>query len=273
MFRVIFCLLAAVIGGFAVFYGSESVIGYKWDNDAEEFRYADPPVIQVKNNLKINHSNTTVPLLKTEEIVCFTYEDFKKRTVDLDTETFDYDIRESSSLGNKVVLYAKAENKRYLITYEPSLLIAISGYGSDDLISEIEIEDDTSFLRIIDPFEEYSVFLAETFRKKRLPYALNIKGLNSKDIARANKEVFFPKYMLETNNSAIEFPVSLSYEEVQLKMKGLIYDAVIKSYDTGYQIITFKATIKNLKCLQTTLGEMLPLPVKLVSFPFWSESL
>jgi len=266
--------LAVMIGGFALFYGSQAILDYEWDKSNEEFRYADPPVIQVKNNLKINHIEFNQPEKEKEKVFLYTYEDFKKTTAQLDQTDLVFDIRKSSNLGEEFVLFARAENEDAEYFYEPSLLIIISDYGSDDLISEIEFQNDNHYLRILNPFEDHSALLAENFRRKGLPYAINSKGLNSEtDLQVAMRDTYYPKYNLEITERPIEFPVALGYDEIQLKMKGIIYDAIIESYKTGYQTVVFKATIKNLKCLQTTLNEMLPLPVKLLSYPLWRDNL
>jgi hypothetical protein len=272
MFRILFCLLAVIAGGVALFYGSDSVIGYDWKKNGEDFRYADPPVIQMKSNLKLNQIDIGGIPNEKEYIVCYTYDDFEQITSDSDKINLDFDIQETENFGNSLILSARAENDDYLIIYEPTLLIAIAGYGSDDLISEIEIKDDSNYLRVVNPFEEYSSFISENFRRKNIPYAINSYNLADEKLSAAIKENFFPKYTIAVSRPPRDFPVSLSYEEIQLKMKGIIYDAVINAYHSGYEMVVFKANIKNLKCLQTTLKEMLPLPVKLLPYPYWSET-
>lgn len=266
--------MAVVIGGLATFYGFDSIIGFNWEVSEQKVRYADPPIIQIKKNKKVNQSERFGIKEEKNLIYCYTYEDFLEKVNEIGESTLDVEVQKNLNLGDSFVIKAVAQNSDYCVSYEPSLLIAITDYGNDDLISEIETEGDNNYLRIISPFEEYSSFLSDIFRKKRLPYALNLNNLDTdNEIDKALTETYYPKFLLKVTNKVIEFPVSLSYEEVQLKMKGLIYDAVIRSYKSGHQMIVFKANIKNLKCLQTTLEEMLPLPVKILSYPLWSSEI
>ena len=207
-----------------------------------------------------------------KDIQVFTYEDFQSQVEKYSEEMeIKIDVKKANSIREGIVTSATAFGEGIRISYEPSLLIVLSGYGTEELIMEMEREKDQRFLRVISPNTQYSRSISKTFRQMELPYALNVHALDESERETALQEAYYPRYTVAISRPSIRFGSDMSSDELQLKMKGIIYDFVIESYEKGYEMVTFEATIKNLKALQSVLDEMMPLPVKLVSYPHWRD--
>jgi len=272
MIKALFCIFSVVFGIYALFLGIQSLENFQWRIDSTELQYTEPPFISKKTSMpKIfgNHLDfENLPL----DIRCFTYDEFLKQVEEYrKVRELKIDIQETNSIREGIVNAAVASGEGIRISYEPSLLIVLSGYGSDELILEMERENDQRFLRLLLPNAQYSRSIAKSFRQMNLPYALNSFGLNEQDLKLALQNAYFPKYTMDISKPSVTFETRLSSEELQLRMKGMIYDSLIESYESGWEIVIFNATIKNLKALQTVLDEMMPLPVNLVSYPLWRD--
>ena len=245
---------------------------FNWRVHSVNEKYTDPPFITKKAAVETDFGREFSFEKEPTVIQCFTYEDFENKVEKHSEEkAINIDVKKANSIREGIVTSASASGEGIRISYEPSLLIVLSGYGTEELIMEMERETDRRFLRVISPNTQYSRSTAKTFRQMGLPYALNIHGLDDSETEPALQSVYYPRYTLDIPRPDVNFGSDLSSDELQLKMKGLIYDSVIESYEKGYEMVVFEATIKNLKALQAVLDEMMPLPVKLCSYPLWRD--
>ena len=272
MIKALFCILSVVFGIYALFLGIQSLENFQWRIDSTELQYTEPPFIAKKESVENIFGENLDFKNKPIDIRCYTYDEFLNQVEQYrNVRELNIDVKETNSIREGIVNSAVASGDGIRISYEPSLLIVLSGYGSEELILEMERENDQRFLRLLLPNAQYSRTIAKNFRQKNLPYALNVYGLNEQELELALKDAYFPKYSMDISKPGVTFETNLSSDELQLRMKGAIYDSLIESYENGWEIVIFNATIKNLKALQAVLDEMMPLPVKLVPYPLWRD--
>ncbi len=273
MIKALFCIFSVVIGIYALFLGVQTVADFNWRIESTEVKYTDPPFINKKEATMNSFGSDLKFETETKEIICYTYEDFLTEVEKYRKEReLTIEVKETNSIREGIVTSASASSEGIRISYEPSLLIILNGYGSEELILEMEKESDERFLRLVLPNTEYSRTVSRVFRQMQLPYALNSYGIGEGDMRKAMQDSYYPRYSIEISRLSATFSNQLTAEELQLKMKGIIYVYVINSYEKGWEMVVFEATIKNLKALQAVLDEMMPLPVRLVPYPFWRDN-
>lgn len=272
MIKALFCIFSAIIGIYAIYVGIGSLIDFQWQVDSVELQYTEPPFIAKKTTVEKAFGNNLRFDQISLDIQCYTYEEFLQKVEEYRKDRdLNIQVKETNSIREGIVQSAVASGEGIRISYEPSLLIVLNGYGSEELIMEMEEENDQRFLRVLLPKAQYSRSIARTCRERGLPYALNTEGLTEQERFQALQNAYFPRYTLEISRPTISFGSELTADELQLRMKGIIYDSLIESYENGWEMVIFNATIKNLKALQAVLGEMMPLPIKLVSYPLWRD--
>lgn len=272
MIKVLFCIFSVMMGIIALFLGVDSLTSFDWRIESTLTKYSDPVFISKKESVN-NVFDGELDLIDTSFFIdCYTYDDFLNAVEKhQERNELNVTVNKAHALSEGIVTSATANAPGIQIHYEPSLLIVLNGYGNDELILEMEREKDQRFLRLVVPNAQHSTKTAKTLRQMDLPYALNRIGVSEEKLEQAKQSVYYPRYSLEVSGPTAQFSNELSADELQLKMKGLIYDALIRSYEKGWEQVVFEATIKNLKALQTVLDEMMPLPVQLVSYPYWRD--
>ncbi|MEA1885331.1 MAG: hypothetical protein U9N62_12565 [Thermotogota bacterium] len=272
MIKALFCIFSVVLGIYAVFFGVQSLDDIQWRMESKVVQYTEPPFIAKKEPLQSTFGEGLNFEDQFSNIYCYTYDDFLNYVeIYKKDREINIEVKETNAIREGIVQSAVAYGEGIKIHYEPSLLIVLNGYGSEELILEMERENDDRFLRLLLPNGQYTQSIARIFRQMDLPYALNTNGLNEQERLKALQSAYFPRYTLEISKASTSFESNLSSNELQLRMKGIIYDALIESYESGWQMVVFNATIKNLKALQTVLDEMAPLPVKLIPYPLWRD--
>jgi hypothetical protein len=272
MIKALFCIFSVVLGIYALFFGIQSLADIQWRMDSKVVQYTEPPFIAKKEPVERAFGEGLTFESRPLDIQCYTYDDFLKNVeIYKKDRELNIEVKETNAIREGIVQSAVAYGDGIKISYEPSLLIALNGYGSEELILEMERENDNRFLRLLLPNGQYTRSIARTFRQMGLPYALNTNGLDKQEQLKALQNAYFPRYTLEISKPSASFAHDLTSDELQLRMKGIIYDALIESYESGWQLIVFNATIKNLKALQTVLDEMAPLPVQLIPYPLWRD--
>ncbi|MFP4461008.1 MAG: hypothetical protein ACOC34_02820 [Thermotogota bacterium] len=272
MIKALFCIFSVFLGIYAIVSGVQSLSNIQWQIDTVEVQYTEPPFIAKKELTEKSFENSLIFEKKPIDIQCYSYEDFLNNVEQYKNDRkLNIDVKETSSLREGIIQSAVASGNGIRINYEPSLLIVLNGYGTEELIMEMERENDQRFLRLVLPHAQYSKSIAKSLRQMGLPYALNNYGLTEQKRKEALQECYFPRYSMEISKPSATFDNALSSDELQLKMKGIIYDALIESYENGWETVVFDATIKNLKALQSVLDEMMPLPIQLVHYPLWRD--
>jgi len=272
MIKVLFCIFSVMMGIIALFLGVDSLTGFDWRIESALTKYTDPVFISKKESVN-NVFDGDLDLNDTSLFIdCYTYDNFLNAVEKYqERNELNVMVNKANAISEGIVTSATAKAPGIQIHYEPSLLIVLNGYGNDELILEMEREKDQRFLRLVVPNAQHSTTTAKTLRQMDLPYALNRMGISEEKLEQAKQSVYYPRYALEVSGPTAQFSNELSADELQLKMKGLIYDALIRSYEKGWEQVVFEATIKNLKALQTVLDEMMPLPIQLVSYPYWRD--
>ncbi len=272
MIKVLFCIFSVIMGIMGLFLGVDSLTGFDWQIESTLTKYTDPVFIIKKETRNTLFDSTLFNEDNTLFIVCYTVEEFQNAVEKhQEKKKLTVVVNKANALSEGLVTSATAKGPGIQIHYEPSLLIVLNGYGNDELILEMEREKDQRFLRLVMPNAQHSTSTAKALRQMNLPYAMNRKGIRDENLEQAKQSVYYPKYDYEVSGATAQFSNELSADELQLKMKGMIYDALIRSYEKGWEEVVFEATIKNLKALQAVLDEMMPLPVQLVSYPLWRD--
>jgi len=272
MVKALFCIFSAIIGLVAIFVGLQSLNDLQWQVDSVHLQFTEPPFVSRKLSGEKIFGNYLVFDRKSVDIRCFSYDDFLENVEAYrEDDELAIQVKETHSIREGIIQSAIATSESIRISYEPSLMIVLKGYGSEELIMEMERENDQRFLRLFSPNTQYARSIARTCREMGLAYALNVYGLTEQAHYQALQEVYFPRYTLEVSKVSATFENDLTAEELQLRMKGIIYDSIIQSFENGWEMVVFEATIKNLKALQSVLDEMMPLPVQLIAYPFWRD--
>jgi len=284
MAKVFFCLFSVVIGAIAIFIGFKVIFSFEMIEEQEVIRLNDPPLIFLKEDQKTfeeasPHNDQLIvpafqPVFSTRQSDYYTFSAFKRNVERLEAETgrqIDVMINRTDFPEEGLIKAATAVTQSGVLTYEPSLLIMLSGYGDDELIVEID-NASYNFLRVLRPFADSSSRIAAQFREKDLKYAVDISTAQGKEEKeQAMAEALYPRYAFKEAPRTILLSSNLSPEETALRMKGIIYDKIIEALEKGFAVVAFDASIKHLKSLQQVLEDLSPLPIRLVGYPLWSE--
>src|SRR6056297_3199509 len=146
MIKALFCIFSVVIGIYALFLGVNSLKDFEWRIDSAEAQYTEPPFITKKESAEMTFGASLLFEKKPIDIQCYTYDDFLSEVEDHRKDwELNIDVKETNSIREGIVQSAVATAEGIRIAYEPSLLIILNGYGSEELILEMERENDQRF--------------------------------------------------------------------------------------------------------------------------------
>ncbi len=181
----------------------------------------------------------------------------------------------ASFLFEDVVSFMVARDHELVVFYRPKLAIGLMSYGEDDLAIDIDTLpiEATRFLPVENPNVQE---LAKTLRERNCSFLGIHKG--SIDAEEGWDEIqSIPLSFPYGVYSAIPFDhhnfSRYPKDELEWKMKGLLYETCGLAFETGYAVMVIGSSIRELEGLARVLDGMGTMPVHFARLLEWEKSL
>lgn len=287
MKEVVLKLLAFSVGAVGIAYGVYGVFSYLAYSSVDRRSYTNPPVLYFRQtasaraleplyDLRVPYFEEKTDVLCRDDGVyeVATFRSFQQYTQDYwkgnPEEKPEVTISRASFLGRDYVSLAVARDTRTLLYYRPKLLILVYGYGDDAAFLALE-ESDFPLLRCITCSKKQVRETAEAFRKMEVPYcAITYSPTAPASLTGLLETALFPNQWILNKRKPTLSPSGEASETRALRVKRLLYDAILNAIDSGFGMIELEAGYLEITTLNHILEGLEPLPVSLTDLLFWS---
>jgi len=280
----LFAFLAGVIG---IVYGTYGVLSFFISRPVDRRSYTNPPVLSLKQAETTRTPGGTIdprvsffeekPDIATREDGVYevgTFRSFQQYTQEYWKNNQDpkpeVTISRSGFLGREYVSSAIARDAQVVLFYRPKLLVLVHGYGDEATFLGLE-ESPFALLRGIDVSKKQARETAESFRKRGVPYcAITYAPTPSSSLTALLERTLFPNQWILNKRKPIASALSEVAETRALRVKRLLYDAILDAIDSGFGTVELEAGYLEIETLNHILETLEPLPVFLTDQLFWS---
>jgi len=281
----LFAFTAGVIGIVCGIYG---VFSFFFSRPVDRRSYTNPPVLSLKLAETARTPQSAIdprvsffeekPDITTREDGVYevgTFRSFQQYTQEYwknnQEPKPEVTISRSSFLGREYVSTAIVRDAQVVLFYRPKLLVLVHGYGDEATFIGLE-ESPFTLLRGIDVSKKQARETAESFRKMGVPYcAITYAPTPSSSLSGFLEKTLFPNQWILNKRKPIASALSEVPETRALRVKRLLYDAILNAIESGFGTVELEAGYLEIKTLNHILETLEPLPVFLTDQLFWSS--